>query len=237
MVVTDSETVLPPVLLSHVLLIHNFLSLGGIPRTFWEQHKSVQSIPTDSFPVGYGACEKPNDFPEFPKATGTRARDSAPRMSHTYHLAVGGYGAWAALPASWGRGGNPTSSEVSADCEGGARSRARTPAPGSGFRPSSAFLPTGRRAGRGKGRHQATVGGVTWLLPATETRGAAEAPSTKSSESCAQWWTPRSCRGWSAVDAVPGRSRRCCCCCCRCCWWCPALAQPLARRSTRPPTW
>ena len=55
--------------LSPMLLSHNFSSLGGIPSTFWEQSPSVQSIPTDSFSVEYGAHEKPNDFPGLPRET------------------------------------------------------------------------------------------------------------------------------------------------------------------------
>lgn len=106
------ETVFPPLPLSHMLLSHNFSSLGGIPSTFWEQRPSVQSIPTDSFSVGYGAHEKPNNFPGSPRETlspGTLPQ----RMFHTYHLAGGARGPGLRSPPFLRGGGeNPSSSEV-----------------------------------------------------------------------------------------------------------------------------
>lgn len=79
-VVKDSETVLPPVpLLSHLLLIHNVLLLGGIPQIFLEQHKLVQCIPTAFLSFGYGAREKPNDLSNSQAETRTGVPGSTPR--------------------------------------------------------------------------------------------------------------------------------------------------------------
>ena len=111
------ETVLPPLSPSHMLGSHNFLSLGGIPSTFWEQRPSVQSIPTDSFSGGYGTCEKPNDIPGSPRETLSPGA-LPPRMSHTYHLAGGARGPGLRSPPFPGGGENWSSSEVSADGEG-----------------------------------------------------------------------------------------------------------------------
>lgn len=131
--------------LSPMLLSHNFSSLGGIPSTFWEQSPSVQSIPTDSFSVEYGAHEKPNDFPGLPRESlspGTLPQ----RMFHTYHLAGGAWGPGLRSPPFAGGGENPSSSEVSADGEERRSQRSRETAPGFCLRRRS-----GRRAGPGAG--------------------------------------------------------------------------------------